>query len=595
MGTTRFKLFSSTGPSVALGLALTLAASLTLTPALLVLLARYRPKAFTGLTSPSTGFWDEVGHKVLARPVLTWLAAIVVMIPAGVVGLRSGFIQDLFSELPRHTSSVRSIELITSKFGPGLVAPLTVVLQADRDLKQSEGLALIDDVSRLLSHQRRLTEVRSATQPLGSPKPLERARLASRLTEVNGGFAKMAEGATMLQNGLNQGAAKLRTAIMLEEMTGIPLTGTPPAGAESAPRESLTSGLAQATTALLGGRYQRSNESTKAAADQAAIKKAEGPRETMLRELTRAADGAGQIADGAKRALHEVTAILSDPVGQHALDRLLITKENVKQNPELLEAFAAYVSPDGKVARIDLMQAPRIFSGDALDQVETLRRRLREYLEEEHEVRMHASIAGVNAGSADIRALTDADQFQTWIIVPIGVFLILVLALRDVWACLNLVATMLLTYAFALGVTHAVFVWGFGAEGLDWKVPYFLFVLLVAVGVDYNVFLMARLQEESRALGLRAGINRAVAQTGGLISSAAMITACSFASFMFSPLISIKQLGFALVVGILVDAILVRPVLVPCGQWLMYRRREQRRERVVTPPSLSPALSRVSD
>ena len=107
--------------------------------------------------------------------------------------------------------------------------------------------------------------------------------------------------------------------------------------------------------------------------------------------------------------------------------------------------------------------------------------------------------------------------------------------------------------------------------------PYFLFVLLVAVGVDYNVFLMARLQEESKALGLRAGITRAVAQTGGLISSAAAITACSFASFLFSPLGSLRQLGFALVVGITVDAVLVRPVLVPCGQWLLKRRREGRR------------------
>jgi RND superfamily putative drug exporter len=113
-------------------------------------------------------------------------------------------------------------------------------------------------------------------------------------------------------------------------------------------------------------------------------------------------------------------------------------------------------------------------------------------------------------------------------------------------------------------------------------------VLLVAVGVDYNVFLMARLQEEARALGLRAGINRAIAQTGGLISSAAAITACSFAALLFSPLASLRQLGLALVVGITVDAVLVRPLLVPCGQWLMYRGRERRREHpVATAPSRS--------
>ena len=136
--------------------------------------------------------------------------------------------------------------------------------------------------------------------------------------------------------------------------------------------------------------------------------------------------------------------------------------------------------------------------------METLRRQLREWLGEVRDAdgkHPGAAITGANAESADIRALTRIDQYQTWVVVPIGVFLILLITLRDVMACINLVATMVLTYLFALGVAHVVFVYGFGSEGLDWKVPYFLFVLLVAVGVDYNVFLMTRLQEEAARPG----------------------------------------------------------------------------------------------
>ena len=77
---------------------------------------------------------------------------------------------------------------------------------------------------------------------------------------------------------------------------------------------------------------------------------------------------------------------------------------------------------------------------------------------------------------------------------------------------------MVLTYAFSLGATHLVFVSILGGAGIDWKVPYFLFVLLVAVGVDYNVFLMARLREESNCRELGEAIIRAVGQTGGLIT-----------------------------------------------------------------------------
>jgi RND superfamily putative drug exporter len=597
MGLTRFKLFSATGPSVALGLAITLVVTLTLTPALLILLAKWRPRAFAGLTAPSSGFWDGVGRAVLSRPKSIWLGTVLLMAIPAVIGFNLSFTQDLIAELPDDLASVRGMRTIAQKFGAGRVAPLTVLLHSKDDLRKSEGLAMIDDVSRLLSHQRRLLEVRSATQPLGSPEPLEAARLSSRLEAVNEGFGAMEKGAEQLQEGLNQGAARLRTAIMLQDMTGLNLTGTPATEGGPSTRESLVSGLGTATSALFGG---RPTVETPKEPEKAEEKKAADPRELMLRELARAAEGAGQIAEGAQRASREVTSMLNDPVGRNALNRLLITPENVREHPELGESFRAYISPNGHYARIDLVQADRLFSPEALDQVLTLRRQIREWLSEIKDPsgsHPGAAITGANAESADTRAITRSDQMLSWILVPTGVFLILLAALRDPLACLNLVVTMVLTYLFALGVTHLVFVNGLGAEGLDWKVPYFLFVLLVAVGVDYNVFLMSRLHEETAALGLRAGIIRAVAQTGGLISSAAAITASSFAALLFSPLSSLRQLGLALVVGITIDAVLVRPNLVPCGQWLLYRHKERRRkapETALAAPTRQ-ALATVAD
>jgi RND superfamily putative drug exporter len=643
MGTTQFKLFSSTGPSVALGLGLALLATLSLTPALLVLLARIHPRAFDGLAGSSTELWDRLGAAAMARPLRSWLLTILAMLPLSLLALRTEFIQDLMTELPKKTQSVEDFGLVASKFDPGMLAPLTVVLESDTDLRKSEGLALIDDISRLLSHQRRLDEVRSATQPLGNPQPFSRARLDSRLGEVNAGFRLLADGAEQLSKGLTEGAAKLRAAIWLEEATGLPLTrktverpaprSDPSVARAQATGEALASGLKQASAAMqlsqgmpaawnlpalsrafeaLSQQAMSQSKAKPAAgakpapaspkegakpapatidpsgilADGAKPKatvtpKVESPQEVLLHELTRAAEGASQIAQGAGRAHREVTEILSDPVGRRALDRLLIDDQTVHDHPELLKSFAAYITPDGHRARIDLTQADRIFSNDAMNQVLTLRRRLHDFLGEYDGIQVTARVGGANAESADIRDLTRADQVQSWFIVPLGVFLVLMVALRDPLSCFNLVATMVLTYAFALGTTHLVFVTILGAQGLDWKVPYFLFVLLVAVGVDYNVFLMTRLNEESQRRGLRRGIVRAIGQTGGLISSAAAITATSFASFLFSPLGSLRQLGFALVVGILIDATLVRPLLVPCGHWLLRRTREVLAPRIV--------------
>ncbi|MFO0888879.1 MAG: MMPL family transporter [Isosphaeraceae bacterium] len=626
MGTTSFKLFSTTGPSVALGLGLSLLATLSLTPALLVLLAAHRPGSFHGFTAPSSGFWDRLGRGAMARPLRSWGLTLLAMIPLACLGLQSRFVMDLLSEMPRRTDSGENLRLVASKFDPGMMAPLTVVLETDGDFRSSEGLALIDDVSRLLSHQRRLAEVRSATQPLGSPEPLKRARLASRLKEVNEGFGQLSDGAKLLGKGLTEGAAKLRAALWLQQKTGLKLTGgmglpaadpkaAPPATAGSGSQEAAPSwdlaGFSSVFELLAASRGIPRDRVPPASVDPSVERSAArapgteagagqagpaNPAETLLAELTRAGEGADKIARGAQRAHREVGSILEDPVGRRALDRLLITPQTVRENPELLESFAVYITPDGRRARIDVTQADRVFSNEAMDEVQTVRRRLKEYLGEYQGVQVKALIAGANAESADIRSLTRSDQVQSWFVVPIGVFVVLLLALRDPWSCFNLVATMVLTYAFALGATHLVFVTLLGAPGLDWKVPYFLFVLLVAVGVDYNVFLMTRLQEEAARHGLRGGIIRAIAQTGGLISSAAAITACSFASFLFSPLSSLRQLGFALVIGIAIDALLVRPLLVPCGHWLLRRSRE-----VLTPRArheFGPArmrLSRVSD
>ena len=134
---------------------------------------------------------------------------------------------------------------------------------------------------------------------------------------------------------------------------------------------------------------------------------------------------------------------------------------------------------------------------------------------------------------------------------------------------------MVLTYAFALGATHLVFVTLLGARGARLEGAVFP---VRAPGRRRRR--LQRLPDGPAARGVAEGVAcgdgiiRAIGQTGGLISSAAVITASSFASFLFSPLGSLRQLGFALVVGILIDAILVRPLLVPCGHWLLRRTRE---------------------
>src|SRR5208337_2198360 len=190
-------------------------------------------------------------------------------------------------------------------------------------------------------------------------------------------------------------------------------------------------------------------------------------------------------------------------------------------------------------------------------------------------------LAGATSAVNDLKNVTTSDQQRMYILVTLGVYAILVALLRRPGICLYLILTVVLGYLASLGVTELVFrSLHHGAEpwgGLDWTVGFFLFVILVAVGEDYNILLMARVIEEERKYGVVEGTRRAVAQTGGIISSCGLIMAGTFGSMLTGTLTSLRELGFALGLGILLDTFLVRPVLVPAFVVVMDRVRAARR------------------
>jgi RND superfamily putative drug exporter len=165
--------------------------------------------------------------------------------------------------------------------------------------------------------------------------------------------------------------------------------------------------------------------------------------------------------------------------------------------------------------------------------------------------------------------------------VTLGVYAILVALLRKPALSLYLVATVLLGYLASLGLTdlwfHALHRGPGPWAGLDWTVGFFLFVILVAVGEDYNILLMTRVLEEERKHGVVEGTRRAVAQTGGIISSCGLIMAGTFGSLFTGSLTSLRELGCALGLGVFLDTFLVRPVLVPAFVILIDRTRVRSR------------------
>ena len=148
-------------------------------------------------------------------------------------------------------------------------------------------------------------------------------------------------------------------------------------------------------------------------------------------------------------------------------------------------------------------------------------------------------------------------------IVLLVIFLVLALLLRSILAPVLLILTVVLSFGAALGISAFAFEHLFGFAGADPSFPLFAFVFLVALGIDYNIFLMTRIREESLKHGTREGISRGLTVTGGVITSAGLVLAATFAVLGVLPVVFLAELGFTVAVGVLIDTFLVRSVLVP--------------------------------
>ena len=190
----------------------------------------------------------------------------------------------------------------------------------------------------------------------------------------------------------------------------------------------------------------------------------------------------------------------------------------------------------------------------------------------------NALVGGNTAINLDVK---NASAHDRTVIIPVilaVVFLILALLLRALIAPIMLIATVVLSFAAALGVSALVFNHLFGFGGADTSFPLFVFVFLVALGIDYNIFLMTRVREEAGKHGPRHGALTGLAATGGVITSAGAVLAGTFAALATLPVTFLAELGFAVAFGVLLDTIVVRSVLVTAlnldlGRWVWWPSR----------------------
>jgi RND superfamily putative drug exporter len=221
-------------------------------------------------------------------------------------------------------------------------------------------------------------------------------------------------------------------------------------------------------------------------------------------------------------------------------------------------------SEDGAIGKIDITFSDDPYSEAALARVETLRDRLSDL--------PGGATALVGAGSAVQQDFNDAAARDLRVIVPVALLIITIILgilLQAIVAPLVLIATVMASFFGTLGLSIFFFIEVQGTAGVDASLPTFAFIFLVALGVDYTIFLMSRVREEARTHGTREGVLRALAATGPVITSAGVILAGTFAVLMTLPVTFAFNIGFMVAVGILLDTFIVRTIMVPAAVELL--------------------------
>jgi RND superfamily putative drug exporter len=303
-----------------------------------------------------------------------------------------------------------------------------------------------------------------------------------------------------------------------------------------------------------------------------------------------------------------------DPLGDFPPDRdmSLLSRDawrrRALRNHRISQQYFFSAKPEfrDRLARLDVTIDGDPFSIETAGVVARIDRFLHQQIDNPESSWSGTSVllTGTTPSIIDLRTVTMRDNRQIKIAVVLAVFAVLLLVIRRLGLCLYLIATVLISYYATLGLTLLFFrrVYGDDYVGLDWKLPLFLFVILVAVGQDYNVYLVTRIVEEQRKLGWLSALRRAVAKTGGIITACGLVMAATFFSMTASAwfptvaswfgwnlessgtsLRGVTELGFALGLGVLIDTFYVRTILVPSFVAILGRISSRRQVQQPTP------------
>nr|WP_251127389.1 MULTISPECIES: MMPL family transporter [unclassified Exiguobacterium] len=594
IGFADFPIFKS-AVAVAVGIAVLLLILFTVVPFFMATLKQrlFWPSKKAGEHHDSK-LWASLSRLSVNRPFVSILVVGLITVPV-LFTYDDDRSFNTVDEIGDGYDSVRGLNLISEGFGQGESLPVQVILKQDQPITESD-VAYIEKFASELEKVEGVNGVRALTRPTG--EVIDDFYVDTQLGEVSDGLSEAQTGLGDVQTGLdeieqglngivgqlpsgstNAGAPLAEAAAGLNQLNGqLGLIGQGLTATQNIPAAvgqlgQVSAGLTQIESGI--------NEAASALNAQGSQVGELGSGLAQLATgVAEANDGLGQIESG----LGEAVSFLQQLSEADALRETgVYLPEGTLTSDEFSPAVERYVFDEGMATQLEVVLEMDPYSPEAIDTVETIKETMNRAVTGTPYADATIGYAGISSINSDLNETSTNDFNRTVAIMLVTLFIVLTALFRSMIMPLYMIASLLLTYYTSAAITELIFVEGLGYDGISWAVPFFGFVMLIALGIDYSIFLLDRFREETiNGKTVREALIHSMTKMGTVIMTAAVILAGTFGAMIPSGVLSLVQIATIVITGLLLYGLIVLPLLIPAitisfgeGVWWPFRQKKK--------------------
>jgi RND superfamily putative drug exporter len=611
----RLPYFSTMGAPVAIGMVVVVAIAVTLGPAVLFLGSRIG--LYESKRPPQSRFWRKVGTTVVRWPAPVFVASLFVVLIGlvAIPGYKPAYNDRYY--MPADAPTNIGFAAADRHFSEARMNPDILMVNADHDMRNPADMLVLNAVARNVMHTEGIAMVQNITRPLGIPiqhssiafqtsvqgqtsnmnLPFQRAQLDTIKKTVDATNVSIAILEKQYQLSLQQTALTQNSAVKSQELLATtqelrdhiadfddefrPLRNyfywephcfdIPMCFAIRSLFDSLD-GIDQLTDQT-GAVQVNTDQLADLAPKLTALLPQTIASMKTSRDLSLASYNSQKALLDQSEATNDTALALGAAFDQAKNDDLFYLPPEAFQNPDFARGLKMFLSPDGKSARMFITHETDPATVEGIARVDSERKAAQDALKMTSLSNAKIYLGGVAATYKD---MSDGAEYDLMIAVVSAltlIFMIMLILTRAAVAALVIVGTAASSIAASFGISVLLWQDLFGIQ-VQWLVMLMSVIILLAVGSDYNLLLVSRFKDEIHA-GLKTGIIRSMAGTGGVVTSAGLVFAATMAAMSFSKLIVLAQMGTTIAIGLLVDTLIVRSLLMPSiatllGRWFWW-------------------------